>query len=148
MELNLLLISKILVPIDGSENSMRALEHGLFLCSKLKSRLTILYVIEIPPFLYIQSQKLVDSIMLNLENEAKDILTNCKMQGKKYDVDPDTLFLEGGNAGSIIIDYSEKNNFDFIIIGSKGKGNFKNALLGSVSHRVLHHSKNPVLMIK
>jgi nucleotide-binding universal stress UspA family protein len=127
---------------------MRALEHGLFLCSKLKSSLTILYVIEIPPFLYIQSQKLVDSIMLTLENEAKSILINGKIQGKKYNIDPDSLFLEGGNTGSIIIDYSEKNSFDFIIIGSKGKGNFKNALLGSVSHRVLHHSKNPVLIVK
>jgi nucleotide-binding universal stress UspA family protein len=127
---------------------MRALEYGLFLCSKLKSSLTILYVIEIPPFLYIQSQKLVDSIMLTLENEAKDILIDGKIQGKKYNIDPDSLFLEGGNIGSIIIDYSEKNSFDFIIIGSKGKGNFKNALLGSVSHRVLHHSKNPVLIVK
>jgi len=127
---------------------MRALEHGFFLCSKLKSSLTILYVIEIPPFLYIQSQKLVDSIMLTLENEAKSILINGKIQGKKYNIDPDSLFLEGGNTGSIIIDYSEKNSFDFIIIGSKGKGNFKNALLGSVSHRVLHHSKNPVLIVK
>ena len=142
------MISKILVPIDGSENSMRALEHGFFLCSKLKSSLTILYVIEIPPFLYIQSQKLVDSIMLTLENEAKSILIDGKIQGKKYNIDPDSLFLEGGNIGSIIIDYSEKNSFDFIIIGSKGKGNFKNALLGSVSHRVLHHSKNPVLIVK
>lgn|SRR3954447_3027957 len=142
------MISKILVPIDGSENSMRALEHGLFLCSKLKSSLTILYVIEIPPFLYIQSQKLVDSIMLTLQNEAKSILINGKIQGKKYNIDPDSLFLEGGNTGSIIIDFSEKNSFDFIIIGSKGKGNFKNALLGSVSHRVLHHSKNPVLIVK
>ena len=148
MKLNLLLISKILVPIDGSENSMRALEHGLFLCSKLKSSLTILYVIEIPPFLYIQSQKLVNSIMLTLENEAQGILADGKMQGQKYNIVPDSLFLEGGNTGSIIIDYSEKNNFDFIIIGSKGKGNFKNALLGSVSHRVLHHSKNPVLIVK
>ena len=127
---------------------MRALELGLFLCSKLKSSLTILYVIEIPPFLYIQSQKLVDSIMLTLENEAKGILADGKIQGKKYNIDPDSLFLEGGNTGSIIIDYSEKNGFDFIIIGSKGKGNFKNALLGSVSHRVLHHSKNPVLIVK
>ena len=127
---------------------MRALEHGFFLCSKLKSSLTILYVIEIPPFLYIQSQKLVDSIMLTLENEAKGILIDGKIQGKKYNIDPDSLFLEGGNIGSIIIDYSEKNNFDFIIIGSRGKGKFKNALLGNVSHRVLHHSKNPVLIVK
>ena len=71
-----------------------------------------------------------------------------KYKEKNIISNPDSLFLEGGNTGSIIIDYSEKNSFDFIIIGSKGKGNFKNALLGSVSHRVLHHSKNPVLIVK
>jgi nucleotide-binding universal stress UspA family protein len=142
------LISKILVPIDGSENSLRALNHGLFLSSKLKSKITILYVIEVPPFVYIQSQKLINSVMIALEKEAKDILDIGKNQAKKYDIEPGMVFLEGGNIGSIIIDYDEKNNFDFIVIGSRGKGKFKQALLGNVSHRVLHHSKNPVLIVK
>jgi nucleotide-binding universal stress UspA family protein len=142
------LISKILVPIDGSENSLRALNHGLFLSSKLKSKITILYVIEVPPFVYVQSQKLINSVMIALENEAKDILDIGKNQAKKYDIEPGMVFLEGGNIGSIIIDYDEKNNFDFIVIGSRGKGKFKQALLGNVSHRVLHHSKNPVLIVK
>jgi nucleotide-binding universal stress UspA family protein len=142
------LISKILVPIDGSENSLRALNHGLFLSSKLKSKITILYVIEMPPFVYIQSQKLINSVMIALEKEAKDILNIGKNLAKKYDIEPGMVFLEGGNIGSIIIDYDEKNNFDFIVIGSRGKGKFKHALLGSVSHRVLHHSKNPVLIVK
>jgi nucleotide-binding universal stress UspA family protein len=142
------LISKILVPIDGSENSLRALNHGLFLTSKLKSKITILYVIEVPPFVYIQSQKLINSVMIALEKEAKDILNIGKNLAKKYDIEPGMVFLEGGNIGSIIIDYDEKNNFDFIVIGSRGKGKFKHALLGSVSHIVLHHSKNPVLIVK
>jgi nucleotide-binding universal stress UspA family protein len=142
------LYSKVLIPIDGSDNSLRALNHGLYLCSKLKSKLTILYVIEIPPFVYIQSQKLINSVMTTLEKEAKDILEAGKIQAKKYDIEPETYFLKGSNIGSIIIDYSENNNFDFIIIGSRGKGNFKHALLGGVSNRVLYHSKNPVLIIK
>ena len=142
------MISKILVPIDGSENSLRALDYGSFICSKLESKLTILYILEVPPFVYIQSQKLINSVMITLEKEAKDILEIGSRQAKKYEVEPETVFLEGGDIGSIIIDFSEKNNFDFIVIGSKGKGKFKNALLGGVSHRILHHSKNPVLIIK
>ena len=51
--------SRILAPVDGSENSMRSLDHASFLSSKLDSKLIILYVLEIPPFVYIQSQKLV-----------------------------------------------------------------------------------------
>jgi hypothetical protein len=42
---------------------------------KFKSKLTILYVLEIPPFVYVQSQKLVDSVMASLEKESKDIHT-------------------------------------------------------------------------
>ena len=124
------------------------MNHGLFLSSKLKSKITILYVIEVPPFVYIQSQKLINSVMIALEKEAKDILDIGKNQAKKYDIEPGMVFLEGGNIGFIIIDYDEKNNFDFIVIGSRGKGKFKQALLGNVSHRVLHHSKNPVLIVK
>ena len=127
---------------------MRSLDHALILSSKLDSRLTILYVLEIPPFVYIQSQKLVNSIMSELEKEAKEILQNCNKRAKNYNLEIETIFLEGQNVGSIIIDYIEKNNFDYIVIGSRGKGKFKHAILGSVSHRVLHHSKVPVLVVK
>ncbi len=93
------MISKILIPIDGSIISLRALNQGLFLCSKLKTKLTILHVIEVPPFIYIQSQKLVNSVMIALEKEAKEILDAGKIQAKEYDVEPETLFLEGSNIG-------------------------------------------------
>jgi nucleotide-binding universal stress UspA family protein len=143
-----LLISKILVPIDGSENSMRALSHGLFLSSNLKIKLTIIFVIEVPPFVYVQSQKVVNSVMASLEKEAKDVLEEGRNQAKKYDVEPEILFLEGNNIASIIIEHGEKNNFDLIVIGSKGKGKLKSSLLGSVSNKVIHHSKNPVYVVK
>jgi nucleotide-binding universal stress UspA family protein len=142
------LISKILVPIDGSENSMRALNHGLFLSSNLKIKLTIIFVIEVPPFVYVQSQKIVNSVMASLEKEAKDVLEEGRNQAKKYDVEPEILFLEGNNIASIIIEHGEKNNFDLIVIGSKGKGKLKTSLLGSVSNKVIHHSKNPVYVVK
>jgi nucleotide-binding universal stress UspA family protein len=143
-----LLISKILVPIDGSENSMRALSHGLFLSSNLKIKLTIIFVIEVPPFVYVQSQKVVNSVMASLEKEAKDVLEEGRNQAKKHDVEPEILFLEGNNIASIIIEHGEKNNFDLIVIGSKGKGKLKSSLLGSVSNKVIHHSKNPVYVVK
>ena len=143
-----MLISKILVPIDGSENSMRALNHGLFLSSNLKIKLTIIFVIEVPPFVYVQSQKVVNSVMASLEKEAKDVLEEGRNQAKRYDVEPEILFLEGNNIASIIIEHGEKNNFDLIVIGSKGKGKLKTSLLGSVSNKVIHHSKNPVYVVK
>ncbi len=81
-----LLYSKVLVPVDGSENSNRALKHALSLSSKLKSKLTILHVSEVPPFVYVQSQKLVDSVMASLEKEAKNILDVAQNQANEFDV--------------------------------------------------------------
>ncbi len=127
---------------------MRALNHGLFLSSNLKMKLTILFVIDVPPFVYVQSQKVVNSVMASLEKEAKDVLEEGRNQAKKYDVEPEILFLEGNNIASIIIEHGEKNNFDLIVIGSKGKGKLKSSLLGSVSNKVIHHSKNPVYVVK
>ncbi len=127
---------------------MRALNHGLFLSSNLKIKLTILFVIEVPPFVYVQSQKVVNSVMASLEKEAKDVLEEGRNQAKRYDVEPEILFLEGTNIASIIIEHGEKNNFDLIVIGSKGKGKLKTSLLGSVSNKVIHHSKNPVYVVK
>ncbi len=143
-----MLISKILVPIDGSENSIRSLNHGLFLSSNLKLKITILFVIEVPPFVYIQSQKVVNSVMASLEKEAKDTLEEGRNQAKKYDVEPEILFLEGSNIASIIIEHAEKNNFDLIVMGSKGKGKLKTSLLGSVSNKVIHHSKTHIYIVK
>ena len=127
---------------------MRALNHGLFLSSNLKIKLTIIFVIEVPPFVYVQSQKVVNSVMASLEKEAKDVLEEGRNQAKRYDMDPEILFLEGNNIASIIIEHGEKNNFDLIVIGSKGKGKLKTSLLGSVSNKVIHHSKNPVYVVK
>jgi nucleotide-binding universal stress UspA family protein len=114
----------------------------------LKIKLTIIFVIEVPPFVYVQSQKIVNSVMASLEKEAKDVLEEGRNQAKRYDVEPEILFLEGNNIASIIIEHGEKNNFDLIVIGSKGKGKLKSSLLGSVSNKVIHHSKNPVYVVK
>ena len=127
---------------------MRALNHGLFLSSNLKIKLTILFVIEVPPFVYIQSQKVVDSVMASLEKEAKDILEEGRNQAKRYDLEPEILFLEGTNIASVIIEHGDKNDFDLIVIGSKGKGKLKTSLLGSISNKVIHHSKSPVYVVK
>ena len=94
--------SNILVPVDGSENSIRALRHGLFLSSKLGSKLTILYVLEIPPVVYVQSQKIIDSVMSTLEKEAKDIFNAVNLEAQNYDICYETILLKGQYVASLI----------------------------------------------
>lgn len=140
--------SKILVPIDGSENSMRALSHGLFLASQLKSKITIVHVTEIPPFVYIQSQKVIDSIMNTLQEEERKIVDEVKSLVSKYDVDYDIASLKDQSIGHAIMEFDNKVNFELIVIGSRGRGGIKTSILGSVSNYIFNHTKKAVLVVK
>jgi nucleotide-binding universal stress UspA family protein len=140
--------SKILVPIDGSDNSMRALRHGLYLSSKLGSKLTVLNVLEIPPVVYVQSQKVVDSVINELENESKKVFEKVDLESREFNVNYEQVLVKGHHVASIINEYADQNDVDVIIIGSRGNGKIKTVIMGSVAHNVFHHTQKPVLIIK
>ena len=70
------MFSKILVPVDGSDISYRALDSALFLSERLASKITAIHVIEKVPTVYIQSQKVLDELLETLRMKAKRSLMN------------------------------------------------------------------------
>ena len=86
--------SKILVPIDGSDNSTRALRHGLYLSSKLGSKLTVLNVLETPPVVYVQSQKVVDSVINTLEKESEEVFQKVDIESREFDVEYEPIVVK------------------------------------------------------
>ena len=141
------MLSKILVPVDGSDNSLRALDYAIFLAKSTSAGVTAMHVIESPPTIYIESQKLLDDIMSKYRTESGKILDKCKQNAEKSGVKIETVIAEG-DAASNITGYAQKEGFDLIVIGSRGLGKFKEMVLGSVSNKVLHHSKASVLIVK
>ena len=141
------MFSKILVPVDGSDNSLRALDHAIFLAKNTGAGVTAIHVMEKPPTVYAESQKLLNDIMTKYRTESTKILDRCKQIGDKAGVGIDTVIAEGDVASSIA-GYAHKEGFDAIIIGSRGLGKFKEMVLGSVSNKVLHQSKASVVIIK
>jgi nucleotide-binding universal stress UspA family protein len=137
-------IKTILVPMDGSKNSFKALAKAIFLAKKCDSSITALYVLHTafnnPNLIYLpQSQ-----------NELKKIekfLSTAKNQVAKKSIKFKKKILFGHEAKEII-DFAQKEKFDLIVIGARGGGTIKQMLLGSVSNTVVHSSKIPVLIIK
>jgi nucleotide-binding universal stress UspA family protein len=142
------LYSKILAPVDGSENSIRSLRHALFLSSKLGSKLSVLNVLEILPVGYVQSQIIVDSIIDALENESKKVFERVDEESREFDVKYEPVLIRGNQVAPIIIDHADQKNVDVIVMGSRGRGKFKTAIMGSVAHNVFHHTNKPMLIIK
>ena len=120
---------------------------ALFLSEKLGSKITAIHVIENVPTVYIQSQKVLDELLEARKNESQKILDECSSIATKKGIVISTTLLEG-NPASIILEFSQSEKYEVIIIGSHGMGQFKELLLGSVSSKVIHHSSCPVLLIR
>ena len=131
--------SKILVAVDGSDVSYRALDAALFLSEKLGSKITAIHVIENVPTVYIQSQKLLDELLEARKNESQKILDECSSIATKKGIVISTTLLEG-NPASTITEFSQSEKYEVIIIGSRGIGAIQELVLGSVSSKVIQSS--------
>jgi nucleotide-binding universal stress UspA family protein len=56
--------------------------------------------------------------------------------------------IEGGNAATAICEVAQEVGADVVVVGSRGHGFLRRALLGSVSSHVLHHAPCPVLVVR
>ncbi len=117
------MFSKVLVPVDGSENSLRALNTAVFLSTRMESQLTALNVEQDPPTVYLQSStvylqspKISTNLHENYKKESQTILEKCKDIANKNGIKIQTVLMESGDAAPKIIQYSEKKNFDTIIM--------------------------------
>jgi nucleotide-binding universal stress UspA family protein len=141
------MFSKLLVPIDGSENSFRALDHAIFLSKKITARITALRVMEYLPLVYVQSQRTMDTILSKYLEESESILKKSIDIGKKNGVRIESK-LRKGDAASNILNYSKKEDYDTIIMGRRGTGKLRQLVLGSTSTKVLNHSDCTVVIVK
>lgn len=141
------MFSRILVPVDGSDNSHRALDAALFLSEKLGSKVAAIHVMDNVPVLHIESEKLLRELLEAYKKENQLILSKCSEIATKKGLTIDTKMLQG-NPSSAILDYCEKEKHDLIVMGTRGMGEFKELVLGSVSSKVLHHSSCPIMIIR
>jgi nucleotide-binding universal stress UspA family protein len=141
------LFTNILVPIDGSDNSYRALDAALLLSEKLGSNINVIHVMEEVPITHIGSEKMLNELLKAYKKENQDILLKCTEIANQKGLTIKTLLLQG-NPASAILDYNKKEKFDLVIMGSRGLGKFKELILGSVSSKIMHHSPCAVLLIR
>ena len=149
------MFKKILVPIDGSEQSYRALNFAMDLAKKYSAKVTLINVAQpnviIPVYSTQPTLAPIPTITFdeNIENTHKKILSNAFDEAKKIDSEIKiSKRLINGRPADKIIDVAKEDGFDLIVIGSRGLGGLKEFLLGSVSNRVADHAHCPVLIVK
>lgn len=129
-------LSRMLVPVDGSQASKRAAEHAGIMASKTGAKVTLLYVQE--SSLFRMRPKLSEEIGRKVLSSVADQFKNVKLEQR----------LESGHPGKIITHLADVEDYDIIVMGSHGHGGARQMLLGSVTDHVLHYADQAVLIVK
>ena len=143
----------ILVPVDGSEFSIRALEYAVQIVKRFNSKLIALHIVpssirydffmskkdyeinspfnQVLQFAYMEAQKWFEEVREKIDVEFKT----------------DVVIAEESIVKEII-EYSERENIDLIVIGTRGRTGVKKLLLGSTASGVVTYAHCPVLVVR
>lgn len=144
------MFEKILVPLDGSEHSINALEKAIQIAKKFDGRITLIHAYSTDlvslPKEYALTETTPELVEVSRYKGA-NILADAQIKAKDQGIQIETL-LKAGQAVETIIETSRNGNFDLIVMGARGLSPIKEILLGSVSHGVTTHAPCPILVVK
>jgi len=144
------LFSRILVALDGSDYSLKALNFAVDLARKYQSQLVLVHVVmrQIyainPPEAGILAGT---AIVRELEAEGKAILAKGEETVRAQGL-PVEIRLRQGVPAEELLRAAGEEKADLMVLGSRGLSQVKAFLLGSVSDKVSHHAKCPVLIVR
>jgi nucleotide-binding universal stress UspA family protein len=148
--------AKILVAVDGSQQSMNAADRAISLAKKYEARLTGLFVVPSD----MRYGYLDDNTLSEWPAEIRRIVSNVIITGEGYldsikerAIDNAIQFeskviLGGSSVVKAIIEYAEKNDIELVVMGTIGISGFKRLLLGSTASGVVTYAHCPVLLVK
>lgn len=138
----------ILVPIDGSEPAQQALSFALE--HHPEADITAYYAIDLVSAIH---EPLVGSppeyeqqLYEAREEEAEELLSDADEMAADRGVDIETEY-ERGLPREAILEYTDDNDFDQVVIGSHGRTGLSRVVLGSVAEKVTRHSPVPVTVV-
>jgi nucleotide-binding universal stress UspA family protein len=155
-------IKKILYTTDLSQNARHAFSYAASLANRYDAGVTILHVLE-------DISPTADSMVINIIGEKKwaelrgrnekEVLDTIKTRLTKFCDDvqselpscpfiTDSILVKIGNPVDEILLEVENNNYDMVVMGAHGHGVLSDALMGSVSRRVVRRCKTPVLVVR
>jgi len=146
-------LQKILVPIDFSENSKKAVRYGVAFAKDRKAQLTFLHVI---------NQRIIDAVqemsirgykgdfveaLKKLIKDREDEMLQFVPEAWRQDLEVDFQIRKGRPADEIN-NFAKENGIDMIIMGTSGRSAIATAFLGSVARSVVNHAVCPVLVVR
>lgn len=150
------MIKTLLVAVDGSAHSLKAVEYAAEIAAACKAKMHILTVLkprqvpkvseELRRYAELESIEGADYEAMRLL--SSDLLDHSAAVARKIGATEVDRQVETGPVARTIVDVANRKKADMIVIGSRGLGNIEATLRGGVSHRVELMAKCPVLTVK
>lgn len=155
------MFEKILVPLDGSEHSLRALDVAIQTAKKFGGKITLIHAYSVavrpvimpepttltPPMIPVMTPTEVSRVAEAARKAGGNILADGEQRVKAEGVQVETLLKEGHTVQEIV-KAAREGRFDLIVMGGRGISKIQEILLGSVSDGVIRNAPCPVLVVK
>jgi universal stress protein A len=138
-------IQRILVPVDFSETSKKALEYAYFIANRFDAKLDVLHV-------WRPSEYAGDEMVVLTRSEPELTLSTFlrnhadqQLSGFLQGVPHSKQLLESGEPAQVITKVAGEGGYDLIIMGTHGRTGLSHMMLGSVAEKVVRMAPCPVL---
>lgn len=140
----------ILVPIDGSATSDRALQEALELARQQNAQVRLIHIVE--DILLPETEAFLDYAALQevIKRNGRNMLARAEAMAQRAGVRTEVALLEtsGERIASMIVAEAQHWPADLIVIGTHGRSGFNHLLFGSVAEGVVRTAQTPILLIR
>ncbi len=137
--------TRILAAVDGSDNSMRAVDQAAAIAGRFDA--TLILVHAYPHTSDLRGYADFAKLVARRKREGQVVIDRVRERLGDAPFDVQESLLEGPE-GDAILRVAETQGVDLIVVGTRGLGALKGVLMGSVSHKVLHYAACSVLVVK
>jgi len=150
------MINKLLVAVDGSSHSLKAVDYASAIATCCKASVIILTVVKVHMIkelsaetrAYAKLEQIPGVDLDGLKMIAGELVADAEKRSREKGVDEVVTKVREGPIARTIVECAQQDDVDMIVIGSRGFGNIESTLRGGVSLRVELLAKCPVLTVK
>jgi nucleotide-binding universal stress UspA family protein len=137
------MFQRILLAVDGSENSYRAIPVAADLARRYEGEVIVLHVRE-------HELTWGADIDIETDREAVTLVDDIvrRLKEDEVNVSGDVIRVPVGNAAKAIVDVASRDRVDLVVMGTRGLSEWGRLLMGSVADKVLHLAACPVLVVR
>lgn len=135
-------LRNVLVPVDGSAESLRAVEFACIIAKRAKGRVHVVHVIEVRRSLPLDAELVPEAL------RGEEILDGAERAGKRLDMDIEGDLLQAREAGHAIIDEASERGVDAIVVGVPFNRPYGDFELGRVPAHILKNAPCEVILLR